>query len=145
MVDKNEYALFVKFKDSDIQMFLHVNDISYQGNGQEELEKYTKGSKLLVKVLEINSDENKVRVSHRETKPNPYDYFKDKKINDVLTVKVVSSNNKGLIVKPENVDLNFVIKKSQIAANTSDQRASRFTEGDRIDVSISECDLERKK
>ena len=145
VVNKNEYALFVKFPDSEIQMFCHVNDIIYQGNEQEELAKYSKGSKLLVKVLEINSDENKIRVSHRETKPNPYDYFKDKKVNDILTVKVVSSNNKGLIVKPENVDLNFTIKKSQIAANTSDQRASRFTEGDRIDVAIQELNLDTKK
>ena len=43
------------------------------------------------------------------------------------------------------MDLNFTIKKSQIAVNTADQRQSRFTEGDRIDCAISELDLEKEK
>ena len=56
----------------------------------------------------------------------------------------------NLYVLIKNVDSkkslhNFTIKKSQIAANTSDQRASRFTEGDRIDVAIQELNLDTKK
>ena len=50
-----------------------------------------------------------------------------------------------MLVKPEGLDLSFIIKKSQIAVNTSDQRQSRFTEGDRIDCAISELDLDKRK
>ena len=49
----------------------------------------------------------------------------DKKINEVITVKVVSSDNKGF-VKP-GCDLEFIIK-NQIAINTADARPSRFVE-----------------
>jgi len=62
-----------------------------------------------------------------------------------VTVKVVSSDNKGLIVKPEDSDLNILIKKSQIAINSADARPSRFVGGERIDAAISEIDLKKRK
>ena len=43
---------------------------------------------------------------------DPFNWFKDKKINDIVTVKVMSSDNKGLIVKPEGCNMEFLIKKS---------------------------------
>ena len=145
IINKNEYSLFVKINDFNIDAFLHCNDLSYQKNGEQELEKYKKGDKIKVKVLEIKVSEQKVRVGHKQTQADPFDWFKDKKINQIITVKIVSTDNKGLIVKPEGLDLNFSIKKSQIAVNASDQRQSRFTEGDRIDCAISELDLEKRK
>ncbi len=145
VVNKNEYSLFVKVENLEIDAFLHCNDLTFQNNGEEELEKYKKGDKIKVKVLEIKSNEQKIRVGHRQTKPDPFDWFKDKKINQTITVKIISVDNKGLSVKPEGCDMNFTIKKSQIAINTADARPSRFTEGDRIDCAISEFDFEKRK
>ena len=76
---------------------------------------------------------------------DPFDYFKDKKINDTITVKVISSDNKGLTVQPEGSDITLVIKKSQIALSSSDARPSRFVGGERIDAAISELNLEKRK
>ena len=53
----NEYAVYVKLGDYDIDGFLHANDLSYIGNPDEELKKYKKGNKLKVKILEINKEE----------------------------------------------------------------------------------------
>ena len=146
VISKNEYALFVKFKDTEAQMFLHANNLSYLNNGEEELNKYKKNDKILVKVLEVNSSEQKIRCGHRETKADPYDWFKDKKINQVLTVKIVSKDNKGLTVRPEGgCEINLFIKKSQIAINPADCRISRFVDGDRIDCCIADISLEKRK
>ena len=129
----------------DIDVFLHSNDLSYTENSEEELKKYKKGDSLKVQVLEIRKDEQKVRVGLKQTKTDPFDYFKNKKINDIVTVKVISSDNKGLVVKPEGSDLNILIKKLQIAINSADARPSRFVGGERIDAAISEIDLEKRK
>ena len=80
---------------------MHCNDLTYSNKGEEELKKYKKGDKLKVKVLEIKSDQQKIRVGLKQSQPDPFDWFKDKKINSTITVKVSSSDNKGLIVKPE--------------------------------------------
>ena len=145
VVNKNEYSLFVKIEDLEIDAFLHCNDLTYLNNGEEELEKYKKGDKLKVKVLEIKSLEQKVRVGLRQTHADPFNFFKDKKVNQAITVKIISADNKGLIVRPEGCEMDFLIKKSQIAINVADARPSRFTGGERIDCAISDIDINKRK
>ena len=141
----SEYALYLKIDNLEIDAFLHCNDLTYGKTPEEELKKYKKGDKLKVKVLEIKKDQQKIRVGLRQTKADPFDWFKDKKVNDTVTVKVVSSDTKGLAVRPEGCELDFVIKKSQIAINSADARPSRFVGSERIDVAISELDLNKRK
>ena len=145
VVNKNEYSLFVKIENLEIDAFLHCNDLTYLNNGDEELERYKKGDKFKVKVLEIKSSEQKVRVGLRQTQPDPFSFFKDKKINQTITVKIISADNKGLIVRPEGCEMDFLIKKSQIAINAADARPSRFTGGERIDCAISDIDTNKRK
>ncbi len=145
IVNKNEYSLFVKFNDLDVDAFLHCNDLTYSSNGEEELTKYKKGDKIKVKVLEIKSSEQKIRVGLRQTLADPLDWFKNKKVNQTITVKIISTDNKGLIVRPEGCEMDFQIKKSQIAINPADARPSRFTGGERIDCAIADLDLNKRK
>jgi small subunit ribosomal protein S1 len=141
----NEYALYVKLGDFDIDGFLHSNDLSYTGKPEDELKKHKKGDKLKVRVLEIKKEEQKVRVGLKQLETDPFDWFKDKKVNDTITVQVASSDNKGLMVKPEGCDLEFLIKKSQIAVSAADARPSRFVGGERIDAAIAELNLDKRK
>ena len=141
----NEYALYLKIDDLEIDAFLHCNDLSYSIDPESELKNYKKGDKFKVKVLEIKKDQQKIRVGLRQTKPDPFDWFKNKKINDAITVRVISSDNKGLLVKPEGCELEFVIKKSQIAINSADARPSRFVGSERIDAAIAELDIDKRK
>ena len=145
VVNKNEYSLFIKVEDLDVDAFLHCNDLTYLNNGEEELAKYKKGDKIKVKVLEIKSLEQKIRVGFKQTKDDPFDWFKDKNVNQAITVKIISTDNKGLIVRPEGCEMDFQIKKSQIAINSADARPSRFTGGERIDCAIADLDLSKRK
>ena len=145
VVNKNEYSLFLNIENLEIDAFLHCNDLTYLNNGEDELKKYKKGDKINVKVLEIKSLDQKIRVGLRQTQPDPFDWFKDKKINQVITVKIISSDNKGLVVRPEECEMDFIIKKNQIAINAADARPSRFTGGERIDCAISDLDLGKRK
>ena len=145
VISKNEYSLFVKARDVDIDAFLHCNDLTHFTNGEEELSKYKKGDKLNVKVLEIKISDQKVRVGLKQTLPDPFDWFKDKKINQTITVRIISTDNKGLVVRPEGCEMDFIIKKSQIAINAADARTSRFTGGEKVDCAIAELDLNKRK
>ena len=141
----NEYAIYLKLADFDIDGFLHSNDLSFTGKPEDELKKYKKGDKLKVRVLEIKKAEQKVRVGLKQLEKDPFDWFKDKKVNDAITVKVISSDNKGLFVKPEGCDIEILIKKSQIAMSATDARPSRFVGGERIDAAIAELNFEKRK
>ena len=141
----NEYAIYLNIENYDIDVFLHSNDLSYSGNAEEELKKYKKGDVLNVKILDIKKDEQKIRVGLKQTQKDPFEYFNNKKLNDVVTVKVISSDNKGLIVRPEQSQMDILIKKSQIAISASDARPSRFVGGERIDAAISVLDISKRK
>ena len=141
----NEYAIYLRIDGFEIDGFLHSNDLSYTGKPEEKLKNYKKGDKLKVKILEIKKDDQKVRVGLKQTQANPFDWFSNKNVNDAVTVKVISSNKKGLVVKPEGCELEFLIKKSQIAINAADARPSRFVGGERIDAAISELILDKRK
>ena len=145
VVNKNEYSLFVKIEDLEVDAFLHCNDLTYLNNGEEELAKYKKGDKLKVKVLEIKSSEQKVRVGLRQTQPDPFDFFKDKEKGSTITVKVVKTDNKGLTVRPEGCEMDFQIKKSEIAMSAADARPSRWTGGEKVDVAIREIQSDKRK
>ena len=145
VVNKNEYSLFVKVENLEVDAFLHCNDLTYSNNGEQELSNYKKGDKIKVKVLEIKVSDQKIRVGLRQTQPDPFDWFKDKKIKQTITVKIISTDSKGLIVKPEGCEMNLPIKKSNIAINAADTRTSRFTGGERIDCAIADLEIEKRK
>ena len=145
VVNKNEYSLFIKIENIDVDAFLHCNDLTYSNNGEEELNNYKRGDKIKVKVLEIKVSEQKIRVGFRQTQPDPFDWFKDKKIKQTITVKIISTDSKGLIVRPEGCNMDFPIKKTNIAINAADTRTSRFTGGERIDCAIADLDKDKRK
>ena len=145
VVNKNEYSLFVKVEGFEVDIFVHCNDLVWSNNGEQELNNYKKGDKIKIKVLEIKISDQKIRGGLRQTKPDPFEWFKDKKIKQTITVKIISTDSKGLIVKPEGCDLDFPIKKSNIAINAADTRTSRFTGGERIDCAIEFLDIEKRK
>ena len=141
----NDYAIYVRIDGFDIDGFLHANDLSYSKKPEEELKKYKKDQNLKVKILEIKPEQQKVRVGLKQTEEDPFDWFKDKKINEAITVKILETDNKGLLVAPEGSKVELNIKKSQIAINASDARPNRFIKGDRIDAAIQELDLKKRK
>ena len=145
VVNKNEYSLFLGIENLEVDAFLHCNDLTYLNNGEEELQKYKKGDKIKVKVLEIKTTEQKIRVGLKQTQPDPFDWFRNKKINQTVTVKIISTDNKGLTVRPEGCEMDLIIKKNQIAINPADARPSRFTDGDRIDCAILDLDVYKRK
>ena len=145
VVNKNEYSLFVKIENTDVDAFLHCNDLTYLNKGEEELSKFKKGDKIKVKVLEVKASEQKIRVGLRQTQPDPFDFFNNKVKNQTITVKVISTDNKGLIVRPEGCEMDFQIKKSAIAINSADARPSRWTGGEKLDCAIAELDIQKRK
>ena len=141
----NDYAIYVKIDGFDIDGFLHSNDLTYNKNPEDELKNYSRDQKIKVKILEIKPDQQKVRVGLKQTQADPFEFFKDKKINDIVTVKVIETDSKGLLVVPEGAKIELQIKKSQIAINAADARPNRFIKNDRIDAAIQDLDLKKRK
>ena len=145
IASKNEYSIFLKIDGIDLDAFCHCNDLTFLNNAEEELAKLNIGDKLKVKVLEVKAVEQKVRVGLRQTREDPFNWFKDKKVKQTITVKIISTDNKGLVVRPEGAEMDFIIKKSAIAVAAADARPSRFINGDRVDCAIQELNMDSRK
>ncbi len=140
-----DFSIYVNIQDFDIDGFLHANDLSYSGKPEEQIKEYNKGDEIEVKVLEIKPKEQRIKFGVKQLQEDPFNIFKDKKINDILTVKVKSTSSKGILVSPEGSNFEILIKKSAIAINAEDARSNRFITGDRIDAAISEINIEKRK
>ena len=140
-----DFSLYLNIQEFDIDGFLHANDLSYSSKPEDEIKKYKIGDEIEVKLLEIKSKEQKIKFGVKQLHEDPFSIFKSKKVNDILTVKVVSTSSKGILVKPEDSEIEILIKKNQIAINAEDARSNRFIQGDRIDAAISEINFDKRK
>ena len=65
----------------------------------------------------VQTKEQKIKLGVKQLQEDPFNFFKDKNVKDIITVKVHSTSSKGIIVKPEGSDIEVLIKKNQIEIN----------------------------
>jgi len=137
---KNDYAAYLYIEDTPIVGMLHVNNFTWDtGKGEDELKKHHKNDILKCKIIEIDDQNSHVQLSVKHLKSNPFDYFKDKKVNSIITVTVDSLTKNGLYVYAGNKkEMKILIKKNQLSREDKMLQASRFTAGSRIDAMITE-------
>ena len=139
-----QFALFVEIKNTDLDGMIHYKDLSYDET-DEDLKKFKKNQELELKILEIDQEKEKIRLGLKQLFPDPLNFFKDRNKKDIITTIIKEIVDNGIKVSPDGCNIKFLIKKNQIAVDKEDQRVTRFTKGDRIDVMIQECDLKKRK
>ena len=123
---------------------IHYKDLSWSEK-DTELEKYKKNQSIKFKILEINLKDEKIRLGIKQLAEDPFDFFADKKIGDIVTGIVQSSKQNGIYIQVGKKNLSILIKKNQLAKEIENQRPSRFVKGDKLDALISELDAEKRK
>ena len=144
---KTDYAAFLLIEDTPITGMLHLNDVTYDASKKEKgLERYNKKDILKCKIIEVDNENMRVRLSLKHLEPNPFDFFKDKKVNSIITATVDSVNKKGdiLVYPGNNKKLKILIKKGKLEKDEVTQ-TSRFTPGMRVDCMITELRPEKNK
>ena len=138
------YALFVSIKDSELNGMIHYKDLSWSEK-ESELEKYKKNQQIKFKILEINQESEKIRLGIKQLSNDPFEFFMNKNLLDIVTVVVNYSSQNGIYVQIGKKNLSILIKKNQLAKEVENQRPSRFVKGDKLDVIITELDKKKKE
>ena len=139
-----DYALFVTIKDSELDGMIHYKDLSW-AEKDTELENFKKNQQIKFKILEINQESEKIRLGIKQLIDDPFEFFMNKKLSDIITVVVNYSSQNGVYVQTGKKNLSILIKKNQLAKEAENQRPSRFVKGDKLDVVITELDKEKRK
>jgi small subunit ribosomal protein S1 len=145
--NKTDYAYFLFIEDTPIVGMLHVNNLSWDANkNEEELNKYHKNDVLKCQIIELDEENARVQLSLKHLQSNPFDFFKDKSENSIITVEVASFSKNGLYVYAGGKkEMKILIKKNELAKEDRTLQASRFTPGSRIDVMIKSLQYEKSK
>jgi len=139
-----DYGLFISIKDSELDGMVHYKDLNWSEK-DSELGKYKKNQLVKFKILEIHQEKEKIRLGIKQLAQDPFEFFMNKKIFDVVTAIVDSSSKKGIYIHTGNKDLLLLIKRNQLAQEPENQRPSRFARGDKCDCMIVELDKKKKK
>ena len=138
-------AIFGDLVDYDLPGMLHYKEISYQEN-IEDLKKYKKNDIIEVKILKIK--DGKIRLSKRLLEKDPLEWFKEnnKKEGDIITTRVHDVLKTGVKVSiDKEKKLIVLIRKADLAKETSDARPEVFSAGNALDAKITELDIENRK
>jgi len=138
-----DYALFISIKDSELDGMIHYKDLDWSEK-DSNLEKYKKNQSVKFKILEINKEKEKIRLGIKQLAKDPFEFFMNKKVSDVVTAIVDSSTKNEIYVYAGNKDLLHQIKKNQLAKEPENQRPSRFAKGDKCDCMIIELDKTKR-
>ena len=145
VTEKIENGILVRIPETEVDAFLHQNQLSWTNDNKNQYDKIKKGDKISCKIVDISIENRKVLVSKKALEKDPMEFWSGKNIDDIVTTKVVSVDKKGLTVKPEGSQIEVFIKKNQIAIQSEDARSERFTVSDRVDAAITEISLEKRK
>ena len=139
-----DYGLFVSIKNTELDGLIHYKDLSWTEK-DSELEKYKKNQSIKFKILEINSKEEKIRLGIKQLGYDPFEFFMNKNVSDIVTGIVQNSAPSGIYLQLGKKNLPILIKKNQLAKELENQRPSRFVKGDKLDALITELDKEKRK
>ena len=139
-----DYGLFVSIKGTELDGLIHYKDLSWSEE-ESELKKYKKNQTIKFKILEISQEDEKIRLGIKQIENDPFEFFMNKNLSDIVTAVVHSSTQNGIYVHFGKKNLTILIKKNQLAKEPENQRPSRFVKGDKLDAIITELDKEKRK
>ena len=140
-----DFGSFLTIENSNLIGLLHYKDISWEEK-EEDLKKYKKNDSIKAKIVEIDREKEKIRLSIRQLEKDPFEYFNSKKNGEVITVKVQQVLKNGIKVSPGNEDkIQITIKKNHLAKDIENCRPEIFNPGNKVDCMIIDLDKEKRK
>jgi len=142
-----EFGLFVGLP-GDIDGMVHMSDLSWDAAGEEVLKGYQKGQMVEVKVLDIDSEKERISLGIKQLTQDPFENVSVSfKKGDVVTGTVSAIQENGIEVTLGEGAGAFTgfIKRSDLARDRSEQRTDRFAVGEKVDAKITSIEKGSRK
>ncbi len=138
------YGVFVDL-GNDIEGFLHVSEISWDKNIKHPKDYLKVGEEIDVEVIEIDTENRKLRVSLKALLPKPFEEFlKNHKIGDIVKGVITTITNFGAFVKIDN-KVEGLLHNEDASWDKSKKCKDLFKEGDEVEVKIINIDKDKEK
>ncbi len=139
-----EFGLFIGL-DGMIDGMVHLSDLDWNRSGEEAMADYKKGDTVTAKVLDIDTDKERVSLGIKQMEN---DEVADGSFKRGATVTcVVSEITSGGIEVTLGDDnkIKAFIRKSDLSRDRAEQRPERFAVGDKVDARITSIDKNTRR
>ncbi len=135
-----EFGLFIGL-DNDIDGMVHLSDIDWASAGEEAVARYKKGDMVKAKVLDVDVEKERISLGIKQLGGDPLANETYRK-GQTVTVTVIEITSGGIEVKfgDDDAPVTAFIRKADLSRDRSEQRAERFSVGDRIDAQVTNID-----
>ena len=133
-----DFGIFVKVID-EIDGMVHISDLSWdEKESATMISNLKKGEKIMVKILDINADKERISLGVKHLKNDPVQDFIDANpINSKVTGKIVNIDEKGLKIELDNDKQIFgFIKKTNLSNDKNENKTERFALDEKVDSVI---------
>ena len=130
-----EFGLFVGLTDQ-IDGMVHMGDISWDRPGEEAINDYKKGDKVQVKVLDMDTEKERVLLGIKQLNNDPFaESINELKKGMIVTCQITAVQDNGLEVIVGDSAPGF-IRQADLAKDRNERRPERFDVGERVDAKI---------
>ena len=138
------FGAFVELEEG-VDGLVHISDLSWTRKIRHPSEVIRKGQEIEVVVLDINKEERRIALGHKQIEPNPWDTFEDiYKVGTETTGKISRLIDKGVIVTlPMGVDA--FVPLNHLGKPNIKRAADHFKVGDELPLKVIEFDKENKR
>ncbi|MFN4110947.1 MAG: 30S ribosomal protein S1 [Ignavibacteria bacterium] len=138
------FGVFIELEPG-VDGLIHISDLSWTKKIRHPAEIVKKGDKIEVVVLNIDVEQRKISLGHKQLEENPWDRFeREYKVGTEVTGKIIRHVDKGLLVElPLKVD--GFVPANQLSPTPIKNIKQAFPEGDELTLKVIEFDKENKK
>ncbi len=139
-----EFGLFIGL-DGDVDGMVHLSDLDWNRPGEDALQDYTKGDVVKAKVLEVDTEKERISLGIKQLGGDPLETAGDVRKGAIVTCEVSAVKDNGVEVKIGDAGLTAFIRRSDLSRDRSEQRPERFAVGDKLDARITQLDKASRK
>lgn len=138
------FGVFVELEPG-VDGLIHISDLSWTKKIRHPAEVVKKGDKIDVVVLNIDVEQRKISLGHKQLQENPWDLLeREYQVGKEITGKIIRHVDKGLLVElPHQVD--GFVPANQLSPVPIKNIKSAFPEGQELTLKVIEFDKENKK
>jgi len=134
------FGIFVELVEG-VDGLIHISDLSWTKKIKHPTE-FTKVDAFLdVKVLDIDKDNRKISLGHKQLTANPWDSYEEELgVNKVIEAEVIDIYDRGVLVDLGNAIEGFVPKR-----HAEKEDGSFISKGEKLEFKVIEFSKENKK
>jgi len=134
------FGLFIELEEG-IDGLVHVSDLSWTKKIKHPSEFVKVGEELEVQVLELDVDNRRLALGHKQLEENPWDTFESVFTKgSVHKCTIISKNDKGAVL-----ELPYGIEGFAITKNLVKEDGSTANSGETLDFKVSEFSKDDKR